>query len=113
MKLALSIGILTRYLATFFVRRVLSAGLFRNRLRRAILLSGLVVALAAMSLVAYVFLRDLDIESAAAVWLLRLAGVTSMTWVIILFMFVKVLFAKSDEVLALTFQLPVTNRVRM
>lgn len=109
---AKNVTVLVGYLLRFFLRRVMTTGMLSTlgaRLGIGVLALTIVGILATLS---YMFLSEMQIDTALLGLLLDMSSVSAVFWVLVLFVFVKVLFAKADSLYALTFQLPVTNRER-
>ncbi|WP_418275259.1 hypothetical protein ACNHYB_10340 [Isoptericola jiangsuensis] len=103
---------IARMLLLFFWRRVLTSGVLRSvPVRIAILTSALVFG-AVLTSAAYLFLRDLTDRRGVWDLLFDTTTVSVLLWVQIAFLAVKVLFINAEGMLALTYQLPVTNRER-
>lgn len=104
--------VVARMLLAFFGRRVLSVGALRLPAVRFAALGTAVVLLVALTAVARQFL--LPYAADREVWdlLFATSTVSLVLWVMVAFIFVKVLFLSSDGVLELTYQLPLTNKER-
>lgn len=102
----------SRMLLTFFGRRVLSVGALRHPAVRVAVLGCAIVLLVSLTLVARQFLAPFAEDPAVWTLLFRTSTVSLVLWVMVAFLFVKVLFLGSAGVIELTFQLPLTNKER-
>ncbi len=105
-------AIVARLLLTFLRRRVLRVGVMQSASVRVFVVVVAIMLLGVMCTASYFFLRPLTDE--AAVWrlLFDTSTVSLLLWVQIAFLLVKVLFINAEEMLQLSYQLPVTNRER-
>ncbi|WP_250031718.1 hypothetical protein [Paractinoplanes maris] len=103
---------LARMLMLFFSRRVLRKGALRAAPVRLAVAVGLVALLVMGAAVAYSFLKDVGGDTEIWRFLFEVSTVSLILWVQIAFLIVKILFMNSEEILELSFQLPVTNRER-
>lgn len=104
--------LLAGMLVRFFVRRVLSVGLLRSRPARWTLLVVAVATQAGLTAVSLLALRDLFAARETLRLLLESTALTVGFVTLIAFVFVKLLFLKSSNVLDFTEQLPTTDRER-
>ncbi|WP_146603573.1 hypothetical protein [Micromonospora endophytica] len=102
----------TKLLARFFWRRVLSVGILRSRIGRFGIGLFALLSILGLTAIATLYLRDMLSDMAIVQLLFQVASVSATFWTIIAFIFVKILFMKSHEFLRLTFQLPITNHER-
>ncbi len=106
-----STWLLVRFLLTFISRRVLGRGILRSRSAKTVaLMLGLTAFVGYCLLTAFVLEQYFD--SSTTEILLTSAGVATPLWVLIAYTVIRVLFLKADELTALTFTLPATNRER-
>ncbi|MBP2329747.1 hypothetical protein JOF56_010132 [Kibdelosporangium banguiense] len=103
---------LARMLLVFFRRRVLRMGVLRSASVRIFAVSVAVLLLGVMCASAYFFLEPLAADMAVWRLLFDTATVSLVLWVQIAFLLVKVLFINAEGMLALSYQLPLTNRER-
>ncbi|MCM3659459.1 hypothetical protein M3148_00390 [Georgenia satyanarayanai] len=104
--------VVARMLLAFFGRRVLSVGALRLRSVRFAALGTAVVLLVSLTAVARQFLLPYSADREVWDLLFATSTVSLVLWVMVAFIFVKVLFLSSDGVLELTYQLPLTNKER-
>lgn len=102
----------TRMLLVFFARRVLNVGALRLRSVRFAVVAAAAVLLVALTAVARQFLLPYSADPEVWHLLFATSTVSLVLWVMVAFLFVKVLFLSSAGVLELTFQLPLTNKER-
>lgn len=103
---------LARYILIFFLRRVLGASLLKSKFARFSVIGAALAVISLLSIIAYTFLKSLNLDEDLIDLLLDLSSISAVFWVIVVFTFTKVLFSKSDDLLELTFHLPVTNHQR-
>jgi hypothetical protein len=103
---------MARMLMLFFSRRVLRKGALRSAPVRIAAVVGVLALLVMGATVAYAFFKDVGADSEVWRFLFEVSTVSLILWVQIAFLIVKILFMNSEEILELTFQLPVTNRER-
>jgi hypothetical protein len=103
--------LLARLFACYLRRRVLSSGPLSSPLVRIAMAGATVASGVAMTLGIYLFLEHVGAGSVDPL-LFRLSSVSTLTWVTIVFVFVKLMFVKAGGLLTFTYSLPVTNRER-
>ncbi|KNY05368.1 hypothetical protein [Microbacterium sp. GCS4] len=103
---------LAGFLGTFLVRRVLRHGVLRVPAIRALLVAVVVIALGGALTFGVVTLRSIITDPELLRPLLRVAGTAVPMWTLALFTVVRVLFLRSNDLVELTYCLPVTNRAR-
>ena len=108
----MNVLLLFRFYCTFIARRVLTRRVLASGWARAGFVAVGLATLGILTLAAYAFLRSHAHERGVMHLLLNLASLSAVLWVLIAFMFTKILFLKSERMLSLTFQLPVTGRER-
>lgn len=104
--------VVTKLLARFFWRRVLSVGILRSRFARFAIGAFALLSMLGLTAIATLYLQDLLADIAIVQLIFQFASVSVAFWTIVAFIFVKILFMKSHEFLRLTFQLPITNHER-
>ncbi|MEU6970005.1 hypothetical protein AB0A71_20150 [Kitasatospora aureofaciens] len=103
---------LARVLLVFFRRRVLRIGVLRSTPVRVLVVTTAVLLLGTMCLSAYFFLEPLVGDEDGWDLLFDTSTVSLLLWVQVAFLLVRVLFINADGMLALSYQLPLTNRER-
>jgi hypothetical protein len=104
--------LLVKLLATYMRRRVLSQGPLRDPFFRAGAAAAAVFSLAALTFFAYLFLKPALGEAGNLEFLARVASISTVYWTILAFLFVRVLFGRSSDMMTFTWQLPMTNQQR-
>lgn len=104
--------LLVRLLATYMRRRVLSQGPLRDSFFRVGVAAAAVFSLAALTFFAYLFLKPALGEAGNLEFLARVASISTVYWTILAFLFVRVLFGRSSDMMTFTWQLPMTNQQR-
>lgn len=107
-----SVVLLFRLFWLFIVRRVVGRGLLAGpaaRLSAALLL---VAAFAGFNVLSYVVTRQYLGGTGLLEPVLQVANASVGFWVLIAYTLIRVLFMKADELLKLSFNLPVTNKER-
>jgi hypothetical protein len=107
-----SVGILVRFFLVFLMRRVLSRGILRSKSARILAVAGVTAAFVAYSLLSVVVLRQMFGGTEYIAAILKSAAVSTLFWVAVTYTIIRVLFLKADELLQLSFALPVTNKER-
>lgn len=107
-----SVVILVRFFLVFLVRRVLSRGVLRSGSARWTAAVAVAGAFIGYCLLSVAVLRHMfgDAEYIAAI--LTSAGISTLFWVAVTYAIIRVLFLKADELVQLSFVLPVTNKER-
>lgn len=105
------VATLVRMFFVYFFRRVLSYGPLKNPGARLGLTALVIVTGAGMFLGAYQFLEGL-LKPDSLPLLARLSSVSTVFWTLVIFLFIKILFMKSDKLLQFTLQLPTGHRER-
>jgi hypothetical protein len=96
----------------YFARKSLSAGILRSRLARILLgLSG-VAGTTLLSAVATSVFQDMIPGKRELFLVMQVSTAAVVFWTFIVFLFVKVLFVKSDQLVRYTMLLPVSHRER-
>ncbi|WP_138443192.1 hypothetical protein [Sinomonas susongensis] len=104
--------ILTKLFLRCFLRTALSAGFLRSRLARVLLAAGILLGLAVLTAIGSVVLRDMIPGRPELLFALHISTVPVVFWTLVVFVFVKVLFTKSDGLIRCTAILPVSHRER-
>lgn len=104
--------ILARLFFRCFVRTALSAGFLRSRLVRVALGVGILLGILILTAVGSMALREMIPGRRELVFVLQVSTVAVVFWTFIVFVFVKVLFMKSDSLVRYTAVLPVSHRER-
>lgn len=104
--------LLVRLLTTYMRRRVLSHGLLRDSFFRLGIAAVAILTLAALTLFAFLFLSPVVGDAGTLEFLARIASISTVNWTILAFLFVRVLFGRSSDMMTFTWQLPLTNRQR-
>ncbi|WP_411374136.1 hypothetical protein ACLH0K_13865 [Arthrobacter sp. MPF02] len=104
--------LLVRLLSTYMRRRVLSQGPLRDPFFRLGIAAAAVFSLAALTLFAYLFLKPALAEAGNLEFLARIASISTVYWTVLAFLFVRVLFGRSSDMMTFTWQLPMTNQQR-
>lgn len=98
----------------FFVRQVLSIGILKEKLFRAIaLLVTTAFVIGATIFLYYIFDETLVVENLdLMLFIIRMQGLNIVVWTAIIFLFLKLLFLRKGSFLKMTFQLPITMKER-
>lgn len=107
-----SVVLLFRLFWLFIVRRVLGRGLFASLTARASATLLLVLAFAGFNVLSFVVIRQYLGGTGLLEPVLQVANASVGFWVLIAYTLIRVLFMKADELLKLSFNLPVTNKER-
>ncbi|MBT8161569.1 hypothetical protein KKI43_14125 [Arthrobacter sp. GN70] len=105
-------ALLFRLFWIFILRRVLGRGLLASRTARISVLLLLVTAFAGFTLLSYVVIRQYFGGTGLLEPVLQAANVSVAFWALVTYVLIRVLFMKADELLKLSFSLPVTNKER-
>ncbi|WP_374010152.1 hypothetical protein [Leifsonia sp. LS-T14] len=103
---------IVRFLLVFIVRRVLGRGLLASRTARFVVIAAVAAAFAGYCVLSVVVLRQVFGGSGFVEPILRTASISTLFWLAVAYTIVRVLFFKADELLQLSYSLPVTNRER-
>ena len=95
----------------YFLRRVLSYGPLKHRGARFGLIALATSTGVVMSFGAYQFLEGL-LKPESLELIAQLSSVSTVFWTLVIFLFIKILFMKSDKLLQFTLQLPTGHRER-
>ncbi|WYJ97551.1 hypothetical protein DOK67_0001860 [Enterococcus sp. DIV0212c] len=96
----------------FFVRKVTNIGLLKKKMFRVLLLFIIVSLVSVVTIGIYLFLNEIGNQKLQAELILDVYTGNILMWTSIIFIFLKVLFMKSNQFLQMTFQLPVKNQER-
>lgn len=107
-----SVLLLSKMFWQFILRRVLGRGVLRSRAARLSAALLVVFAFAGFCLMSYVIIRQYLGGTGLLDPVLQVANASVGFWVLIVYTLIRVLFLKADELLRLTFTLPVTNKER-
>jgi hypothetical protein len=107
-----SIVLLFRLFWLFIVRRVLGRGVLANPAARLSALFLVLAAFAGFNVLSYVVIRQYLGGTGLLGPVLQVANASVGFWVLIAYTLIRVLFMKADELLRLSFNLPVTNKER-
>ncbi|MDQ0029344.1 hypothetical protein [Arthrobacter bambusae] len=107
-----SVVLLFRLFWLFIVRRVVGRGLLASPAARLSAIFLLVAAFAGFSVLSYVVIRQYLGGTGLLEPVLQVANASVGFWVLIAYTLIRVLFMKADELLKLSFNLPVTNKER-
>lgn len=107
-----SVVLLFRLFWLFIMRRVLGRGLLASPAARLSAMLLLVVAFAGFNVLSYVVIRQYLGGTGLLEPVLQVANASVGFWVLIAYTLIRVLFMKADELLKLSFNLPVTNKER-
>jgi hypothetical protein len=107
-----SVVLLSRLFWLFIVRRVLGRGLLASPAARLSTIFLLVLAFAGFNVLSYVVIRQYLGGTGLLEPVLQVANASVGFWVLIAYTLIRVLFMKADELLKLSFNLPVTNKER-
>ena len=99
-------------LTRFFRRTLIQYGALRNTTVRRLLMAVGAVWMIFSCIVAYLFLRPLGADRNKWSMMLDLSWVSTIPWVIGIFLLVKMMFAKADGALRIVSALPVTGILR-
>ncbi|WP_422933940.1 hypothetical protein [Sinomonas sp. P47F7] len=109
---AVNVFILARLFFRYFVRKALSTGVLRTRLARVLLGVGVLGGIVLLSAVATAAFREMLPGRRELFLVLQISTASVVFWTFISFVFVKVLFMKSDTLVRYTLLLPVSHRER-
>jgi hypothetical protein len=107
-----SVVLLFRLFWLFIVRRVLGRGLLASAAARLSALFLVLAAFAGFNVLSYVVIRQYLGGTGLLEPVLQVANASVGFWVLIAYTLIRVLFMKADELLKLSFNLPVTNKER-
>lgn len=107
-----SIILLFQLFWLFIMRRVLGRGLLATPISRVSALVFVIAAFAGFSVMSYVIIRQYFGGTGLLEPVLQVANVSVGFWSLIAYTLIRVLFMKADELLGLSFNLPVTNKER-
>ncbi|WP_255771675.1 hypothetical protein [Pseudarthrobacter sulfonivorans] len=107
-----SVLLLSKMFWLFIVRRVLGRGLLRSRTAQLSALLLVLLAFAGFCLMSFVIIRQYLGGTGLLEPILQVANASVGFWVLIVYTLIRVLFLKADELLRLSFSLPVTNKER-
>jgi hypothetical protein len=107
-----SVVLLFRLFWLFIVRRVLGRGLLASPAARLSALLLVLAAFAGFNVLSYVVIRQYLGGTGLLEPVLQVANASVGFWVLIAYTLIRVLFMKADELLKLSFNLPVTNKER-
>lgn len=107
-----SVLLLSKMFWHFIVRRVLGRGLLKSRSAQLSALLLVVLAFAGFCLMSFVIIRQYLGGTGLLDPILQVANASVGFWVLIVYTLIRVLFLKADELLRLSFSLPVTNKER-
>ena len=105
------VAALVRMFFVYFLRRVLSYGPLKHRGARFGLIALATSTGVVMSFGAYQFLEGL-LKPESLELIAQLSSVSTVFWTLVIFLFIKILFMKSDKLLQFTLQLPTGHRER-
>lgn len=105
-------AILARMLLMYFGRRIFKVGALRSSSARLLSVTSVLLLIVAFIGAAYVFLESLSMTETSWDILLATSTITVVLWVQAIFLLIKTLFLNGQGVLALSFQMPLTNRER-
>jgi hypothetical protein len=100
-------------LLRYFTRRVLAVGILEQRPVRIGLLALSVLVLVILTAGNYLFLGSVDINTSTLMVVYKLGATSAIFWVMTIFLFIKILFWRSDEMIVFTWQLPLSHRERV
>lgn len=103
---------LVHLISLYFTRKVFNIGPLKSKAFRVIFLLVLVMMLGIFTFMLYSFFNLIGNENLEVPLILRVYSMTIMFWSLIIFMFVKILFMKSNSFLKMTTTLPVTMNER-
>ena len=104
--------IIARLFLHYFVRKSLSVGILRNRFARIVLGAGSLLGILLLGAVATAVFQEMIPGRRELVLVLHVSSVTVVFWTFIVFLFIKILFMKSDSLIRYTLVLPVSHRER-
>lgn len=107
-----SVVLLFQLFWLFVVRRVLGRGLLASPTARLSALFLTLAAFAGFNVLSYVVIRQYLGGTGLLEPVLQVANASIGFWVLIAYTLIRVLFMKADELLKLSFNLPVTNKER-
>lgn len=96
----------------YFFRKVLSVGVLKNPLFKILFGISIIVILFAMSALMHGFFIEIGNKNQEVDLILKVYTTTITIWTIIAFIFLKILFAKSDKLLKITMSFPVNMKER-
>lgn len=99
-----------RVILLFFKRKVMGFGLMRSKLFRIVLGILMLAFIGGMSAVLYMFWKQTESTIPQAQIVLDVYALTVIMWTFCCFLFIKILFMKTDRFLKFTYQFPVTQR---
>ena len=99
-----------RVIFLFFKRKVMGFGLMKNKLFRIVLGILILAFIGGMSAVLYMFWKQTDSTIPQTTIVLDVYALTVIMWTFCCFLFIKILFMKTDRFLKFTCQFPVTQR---
>ncbi|MDQ4501786.1 hypothetical protein [Sinomonas sp. ASV322] len=104
--------IVARLFFRYFVRKALSAGVLRSRLARIFLGVGVLAGVVVLGAVATSVFREIVPGRRELFLVIQISTTTVVFWSLIAFIFVKILFVTSDDLVRYTMLLPVSQRER-
>ncbi|MGN6405638.1 hypothetical protein [Sinomonas sp.] len=96
----------------YFTRKALSVGVLRSRLARSLLGLSAVAGVTLLSAVAASVFREMIPGKGELLLVMQVSTAGVVFWTFIAFIFVKILFVKSDQLVRYTLLLPVSHRER-
>lgn len=106
------VGLLVGFYFKFIRRRVLRKGILAAPAARIAAVILAATALVLLTGTAFFILKDLIADPAILSLMMHLSSLSSVLWVLVAFIFTKVLFLKSERMLSLTYHLPITGKER-
>ena len=94
----------------FFRRKVMGFGLMKNKLFRILLGAFLLLFIAGLTIAMYMFWKQSESTISQVKIVLDVYSLTVMMWAFCGFLFIKILFMKTDRFLKFACQFPVTRR---
>lgn len=104
--------IVAKLFVRYFARKVLSVGILKSRLARAMLGLSSVTGITLLSAIATSVFQDMIPGKRELFLVMQVSTAAVVFWTFIVFIFVKILFAKSDQLVRYTMLLPVSHRER-
>ncbi|WP_138414263.1 hypothetical protein [Sinomonas gamaensis] len=104
--------ILARLFFRYFTRKALSVGVLRCRLARTLLSLSAVAGVTLLSAVAASVFHDMIPGKRELFLVMQVSTAGVVFWTFVVFIFVKILFVKSDQLMRYTMLLPVSHRER-
>lgn len=104
--------VLVRFFLLFVVRRILSRGILRSKIARWSSAVGVCSAFVGYCLLSVAVLRQMFGGAEFIGPIVTSAAISTLFWVAVAYTVIRVLFLKGDELLQLSFSLPVTNKER-